>query len=491
MRWPLQRQIMLPMAAIMLVTVLSLGGVAAVLAVRATMARIEGQIAGVTRILQESNFPLTAPVLRQLKALSGAELLVVDEFGRPLATSGEAWPFMPRLAAARRSDQPRATIALGDRLWTRHGGFFHTAMPLSGRRTADAAATLHIFYPQREYRRAWQHAIYPSLAFIALALPAVMLLAGLTAARIGKRVGRLQEQVDRIAQGDFQQLALADGDDEIRALGQAVNRMAAMLADYEQDVRRTERTRTLARLGGGIAHQLRNSATGCRMALDLHADEFPAAAQSECLGVAKTQLRLMDEYVERFLRLGDPSHDRPQSAVDLTALVDELLPLVRPAARHAGVSIVWQPPADPRTIVGDASTLTQLLINLLINAIEAAAQSNLQSQTAGRVVVELTQPAPGRLWFAVSDTGPGPADEVRDQLFEPFVSSKRDGVGIGLAVACDVAQAHGGALAWDRIGGMTRFAVEFPAASAAQIAAVANAHDAVESRPSKLEMQCV
>ena len=48
-----------------------------------------------------------------------------------------------------------------------------------------------------------------------------------------------------------------------------------MLAGYEEEVRRTERMRTLAHLGGGIAHQLRNSATGCAIAVDLHAEECP------------------------------------------------------------------------------------------------------------------------------------------------------------------------------------------------------------------------
>ena len=79
-----------------------------------------------------------------------------------------------------------------------------------------------------------------------IAIPIVMLLAAATASQISRRMSRLQGQVDRIAEGDFQQLALSERDDEIRALGQAVNRMAEMLARYEDDIRHTERMRTLA-----------------------------------------------------------------------------------------------------------------------------------------------------------------------------------------------------------------------------------------------------
>ena len=80
------------------------------------------------------------------------------------------------------------------------------------------------------------------------------------------------------------------------------------MANYELDVRRTERMRTLAHLGGGIAHQLRNSATGCALAVDLHAEECPSGAESSTLAVAKRQLRLMEEYLQRFLQLGKTSN---------------------------------------------------------------------------------------------------------------------------------------------------------------------------------------
>jgi signal transduction histidine kinase len=460
MRSPLRRQIMLPMAAIMLLTVVVLAGVGALLSVRATKSYIASQIEGVAQILKESNFPLTDAVLRQMKGLSGAEMVVIDHRGEIVSASGSAPHFSAMIAAApQATDRP---FELGERLWRRNQGFFHTIVPLSGRRSNDRAATLHIFYPEQDYRRAWQHAIYPSLAFIILALPIVMLLAGMTASRIGRRMSRLQGQVDRIARGDFQLLALADRDDEIRALGQAVNRMAVMLARYEDDVRRTERMRTLAHLGGGIAHQLRNSATGCTIALDLHAEECPIAGNCESLEVAKRQLRLMEEYIQRFLQLGKPADSAGDEAIDLAALVEDLLPLVQPAARHGQVKIDWQCPNDRYMVAGDAAALSQLLINLFVNAIEAAEQGAVRSGTPGCVVIALSRSAADRLTLTVSDSGPGPPGEVADELFEPFVTAKTDGVGLGLSVARDVARNHGGQIDWQRTGDMTQFTVELP-----------------------------
>jgi signal transduction histidine kinase len=469
---------MLPMAAIMLLTVIVLGGVGAVLSVRATKARIATQIEGVTRILEESNFPLTDAVLRQMKELSGAELAVVDVGGRVASTSDPEIDFAELIAAAPVADG--RAFKLGPRSWMIGGGYLHTVVPLVGRRADDSADALHIFYPEADYRRAWQRAVYPSLGFTVLALPVVMLLAGVTASRIAQRVSRLQGQVERIARGEFQQLELTERDDEIRALGQAVNRMAVMLARYEADVRRTERMRTLAHLGGGIAHQLRNSATGCNIALDLHAQECPIGDACESLDVAKRQLQLMEEYIQRFLQLGKPSAEGGNKTIDVVELIEELLPLVQPAARHAQVSIEWQRPEGHLSTAGDTAALSQLVINMLVNAIEAAEQEAVRSGMPGRVVVKLSRspsPLPNlprrgegagsltqdeQLRLTISDSGAGPPAEIGAALFEPFVTAKTDGVGLGLSVARDVVTRHGGTIEWSRISGMTVFTVELP-----------------------------
>lgn len=459
MRWPLRYQIMLPMAAVMLLAVVFVEGVGAMLAVRDTKEQIETQIREVARTAQEARFPLTAPVLRQMRALSGAELVVVDQGGQIIAASGEV-DGVEKLSTAN-SPATHSGIAESQRVRLRDQSFFHTVAPLPARAGGEPAR-LHILFPEEAYDQAWQREVYPPLMFVSLALPVVLGLSLVAATRIASRVERLRDQVDRIAQGEFQPMELPERHDEIRELAGAVNHMAAKLADYETEVRKTERMRTLAHLGGGIAHQLRNSATGCAIAVDMHADECPLGEASETLSVAKRQLQLMEEYIQRFLQLGKPSEAGELQSIDLVALVDNLLPLVEPSAKHTRVSLEWRPNVRVANVKGNAERLAQTVINLLVNAIEAAAQVGSGGTSPARVHVEIDSPTSNRVSLSVSDTGYGPAEHVQQTLFEPFVTAKPDGVGLGLSVAREIVEQHGGHIAWHRADGMTHFTVELP-----------------------------
>ena len=107
-----------------------------------------------------------------------------------------------------------------------------------------------------------------------------------------------------------------------------------------------------------------------------------------------------------------------------------------------------------------------LVLNILLNAIEAAGaiQPGVEPHPA-EVRVTVSTPRPAYVRLTVSDTGPGPPPEIASRLFTPFVTGKPDGAGLGLAVAKEVAENHGGRITWHRDDHRTVFVVELPLVS--------------------------
>jgi signal transduction histidine kinase len=271
----------------------------------------------------------------------------------------------------------------------------------------------------------------------------------------------LERRTRLIAAGDFSPMPLPRRNDELRDLSRSVNEMAEQLARLHEAVQRAERLRLLGQVGGGLAHQLRNGLTGARLAVQLHARGC-AGGDAEALEVALRELTLLEAHLKRFLDLGrdGPLRRQPCAPADL---VDEVVALLRPRCKHAGIDLRWQRPAAGAAVVGDPGQLGQLLLNVVGNAAEAAGPGGWVEVRMGQAEGD-GRPSP--LVIEVIDSGPGPPPEVAERLFEPFVTGKPEGVGLGLAVARQVAEAHGGRIAWRREAGRTVFRIELPVVTA-------------------------
>jgi signal transduction histidine kinase len=325
-------------------------------------------------------------------------------------------------------------------------------------RHPNQGSILYIFYPESLWRDARWEAVWPSLVLGSFAGLASLVLTVALGRRLGRRIQELGRRTRQIAAGDFSPMPLPAGSDELRDLGRSINEMAQRLAQYEETVKKTERLRLLGQVSGGLAHQLRNGVTGARLAVQLHARETNGAADTEALTVALRQLALVEMHLKRFLDLGRSSAMRREPC-SLAAVLDETVALLRPQCRHAHIELSWQAPSGQvATVLGDSTQLGHLFLNVLTNAIEAAGPG-------GRVEVRLVG-SPEQAVVQVLDTGPGPAAEVAGRLFEPFVTGKPEGVGLGLAVARQVAEVHGGGISWRREDGRTCFEIVLPSVQA-------------------------
>jgi signal transduction histidine kinase len=476
MRWPLRRQILVPMVGIVLATV----GVTTLLAMGAATeqveSRVERQLADVQQTLSATNFPLESNVLRQTRGLTGAELVLVDSRGQVRGTSRD--DLLPLVADSRTAGLATAPVDLSQASVVVAGPnrYLHTALPIDRRPVGQEASTLHVFYPEAAWREARLQAAWPPLVLGALATALVTVTAGFVAWQVTTPIHHLETQVRRLTTGDFEAIALPARDDEVRDLAQSINRLAERLARYEEETRASERLKTLGTLGGGIAHQIRNAATGCRIALDLHGRDCPltrgdggGGTEDESLHVAGRQLTLIESHIQRFLTLGRPTaHD--YQPVNLGEVVRQAVALVEPTATHLGVTLLTELPGESIRLSGDAEGLVQILVNLIVNAVEAtagarAAAGGMMSRSAGEVLVQLStaeKAARARACLSVVDEGPGPSTIIAGRLFEPFATDKPGGTGLGLVVARQIAADHGGEITWSRSGERTQFVVGLP-----------------------------
>jgi signal transduction histidine kinase len=209
----------------------------------------------------------------------------------------------------------------------------------------------------------------------------------------------------------------------------------------------------LGQLSGGMAHHLRNGVAGARMAMQLHQRRC-GQIDPESLEVALRQLALIESHLKRFLALGKPEEPRT-GPCNLAEVVRSVVGLVEPSFRHHDVQIEVVEKDHSAVLEADADQLSQAFMNLVLNARDGAGPG-------GWVRVELSG---GERWahvVRVLDSGPGPAPEVRDRLFDAFTTNKPEGVGLGLAVARQIIEKHQGFLRFEPLGAMTCFEIQLP-----------------------------
>jgi len=317
--------------------------------------------------------------------------------------------------------------------------------------TPDRRGDLYILYPESLRQTAVRDAVRPLIILGGLGGLLAVALAFAFGSRLVRRVRDLDARTRLIAAGDFRPMLVPVANDELRDLCEAVNDMARRLAAFQDELQRSERLRVLGQFSGGLTHQLRNAATGAKLAVELFLQENPNA-DPEPLRVALRQLGRIEANLRQFLDLGKPPIELKQPC-DLANLIDQAVSLARPQAQHAGTALDWKPPAEPYVIPGDPTQLAHLLGNLIGNALDAAGP-------VGSVEVQARSESKGGFVFEIIDTGPGPPPEIAGKLFEPFVTGKPEGIGLGLAVAKRAADAHGGTIEWERRDGRTVFRVK-------------------------------
>ncbi len=442
MRLGIRYRLLVPLA-VLLLGVVGASLWSARVAARRAEARVTGQVRNVSQTLSAARYPLTDPVLNQIKSFSGAEFLILHADGSRLTTFATRAIDVPSDEAVAESDDRFGPPVIVE------SEAYRCRRVLLREPNPNAGDVVYIFYPESLLEEAIADAERPSFLGLVFGLVAVGLTFGIGQRVVG-RIRALDRQTRRIAGGEFGPMPLPSADDELRDLTAAVNEMAVRLDRLQQAVQRTERLRLSNQLASGLAHQLRNGATGAKLALQLYLAD--PAADREALDVTLRQLAGMEANLRRFIDLGRPG-DGKREPTSIREVLTEIIELHRPRCKHAGIELTLDAPIDV-SLHADRGQLGDLFGNLIGNALDAVGTNGEVAVTVRSIEATVVE---------VSDTGPGPAPDVAERLFEPFATGKPEGIGLGLAVARHAAEAHGGRIDWRREASRTVFRVTLPA----------------------------
>ena len=256
----------------------------------------------------------------------------------------------------------------------------------------------------------------------------------------------------------------SDGGGEIGELTRAFRSMIESLRRSQAEVLKAERLAATGKLAACVAHEIRNPLTSLRMTVEM-LQSAPAAPHSglntqEAYRIILNEIDRLSLAVEELLPFARPRPPQ-KTPCDLNALAAETLHFLERQLTHAKVRGTLDADAAlPRDLPMDRHKLRQLLVNLILNAMQAIVRD-------GELVVRTRWNAPvkgeGRsAILEVQDSGPGIAPEIRGKIFELFASTKPGGGGMGLTIAKQIAEEHGGTIGFESAPGKTIFRVELP-----------------------------
>jgi signal transduction histidine kinase len=273
--------------------------------------------------------------------------------------------------------------------------------------------------------------------------------------RIRDAAGRLNREVGSVTleeQGD-----LTHVHEQLQGVIEEIGRVVDALQQREHEVLRAEHLAAVGQIAAGVAHELRNPLTSIKMLAQtgLEGDQ-PSGLPTEDLAVIEGEVRRMEQYLQTFLDFARPPRSERRQA-DLADIVRRALTLVEGRARRQKVALKAHLPQETVPLLIDPEQVHQVIVNLLLNALDA-----LPHGGTVRVEVECS-PETEAVELRVRDTGTGICDAVSGRLFEPFVTSKDTGLGLGLSISKRLIEAHGGTI-WgeNAAGGGAVFAFTLP-----------------------------
>ena len=428
----LQHRIVIPLALVALVATATAALVSLSVTSNALQSRLQAQLVSAAAVISRSDLALNPLILKNLQAVIDAHIVTFDAQGQVVATSAEDAPLF--LAAATRAASGRlpsnATAAVT---------------------TADCGAPCMVVVKTVEGRPGYAVAIVADTTTLVGATRSVARTILLTAALSGivmvlvsqAVVRRVTAPLDRLVQfvrglsPNERQRRAEVGENEAGALAAAFNDMLTRLEQAQDALVRSEKLALAGLIAARVAHDIRNPLSSIKMQTQLLQARLNADPDDQAtLAAVLHDINQVESVIRDLLELARPGELRLERA-SINDVISEALDQLAPQFRHRKIAIDRQLDASLPEVSLDRGRFKQAVLNVLINASEAM-------PIGGNIAVASRLSTTSEVLVEICDDGVGVDAEIVSRVFDPFVSTKPDGVGLGLVNTKAVVEAHGG-----------------------------------------------
>ncbi len=280
---------------------------------------------------------------------------------------------------------------------------------------------------------------------VAGAVVIVAVIIGMISFLLQHPLHELREKIARVCQGDLNvSVNFAQRNDEIGDLGRDFNEMVHQLRASREEIQRLYRTQmsraehlaTLGELATGLAHEIRNPLAGIAGVMEIIGRDLPESSPARgVLSEVQEEILQIKRILSDLLETARPKPPDFRLA-DLNSTAEQAVSLARQQTISKPIEIKLSKAHNLPPVEHDAGQIQQVLLNLLLNAIQAI-------DDTGNIRVRLGSEN-GFATLAISDTGHGIPPEHLTNIFRPFFTTKKGGTGLGLSLVSRIVEAHGG-----------------------------------------------
>jgi len=307
--------------------------------------------------------------------------------------------------------------------------------------------------------------VHSAWVTLCVTLVVALVFGGAVAIHLHRRltgpVAQLLEGIQRYRHGDIEADLSPKADEEFRRLGEAFDRAYRDLKSAQNSVLHAEKLAAVGRLSAGLAHEVANPLASISSIVQMMQRSPRSEADAKQLDLIMEHIGRISRIVRELLGFSRPAGEDERDRVDVGALLERGIGLVKYDKRAKGITIAFEPDAGPKHVRANAERLVVVFTNIMLNAFDA-----LSGQADGEKTLKVSATrGDRRVVVRFEDNGPGMTEEQIENAFEPFYSTKEPGAGTGLGlwICYDTIRRYGGAIRIEsRPGEGTAVILEIP-----------------------------